>query len=421
MSQSETGHSGSDSKLKSLDRNIAYLEKSLEEYSNNILTTTDENGNLIHNGFESSLKKTETDIAGVKKFAPNYDLSSRVNSINSLEKEYNDIKSNSKQRIEGIQAEKQKKEFETSSEFFLERESFKLKEVDPKMSDFHKANGSTIVFSKSMISKENPNQLSSSFNATDRIYARVFLENGFLNETMFGSNGDSSRYMPMDAITPYAKISIDGIERDYLFESTILFGDDAKATTRQLWFHPLTSDGLTDIKWVKEIGKLSVGAHDVKVSYYIEQKVDKIINGSPVQNTHIAKLAEGSFTINKQEGDAIKIGKKWSDFKPEKSDPKLESDILGVALKITKYEDGMMPKAVKIMDSDWTIVKHEITGAILYRYITVQIKHINPDGYCTTKPRQAKQEYLGGGYATKITLITQYNKNIGFDGYIDCE
>jgi hypothetical protein len=232
---------------------------------------------------------------------------------------------------------------------------------------------------------------------------------------MTNSKGDTTRYAQNGAVFPYTLIYIDGNLQDYKYDNASLIDVEVlKNNTRQVWLHPTVSDGLTDIKWIKSVNKLSSGSHHIKLEYWIEEPTES--------DTFKAKIAEGEFNLIKKTGDKLKIGKSWSDFKVAMSNSIYQSKILYVAQQTSKMDDGLKAKAVKIVSSDWKIVKNNITGVILYRYLVVQVKFTNSEGYCYTEPREAKQEYTGNGnYASEFTLITHYNKNIGFKGYIDCD
>ncbi len=86
----------------------------------------------------------------------------------------------------------------------------------------------------------------------------------------------------------------------------------------------------------------------------------------------------------------------------KKVDAKLEASV-----KQAIIDEGWSQTVVKvvIMDSDWSIVTNEYTGAILYRWINTCVAVKSVDGTCMLFYPIICQDYAGGGaYSTKSTL-----------------
>lgn len=429
-----TGSSAGDNKLKSFENKMDALEIQLVNYE--LFLNSDTKYDLKLNAFslqgegeslivvnkfiETDIEAAATELKNGKKYAPDYGFEQEMKRYDDFVLKYNTLKNGSHNQALAYNQSRKDVEYEASYDNMtnkaLKAELFKEKSEDPIYSDMHRNNKGKIVFHTSEVDRSNPTgKFEGTFNAPDRLYARAFFEKGFTNLTMTNSKGDTTRYAQNGVVFPYTLIYIDGKLQDYKYDnSSLIEADVLKNNTRQIWLYPSVSDGLTDIKWIKSVDKLSAGNHQVKLEYWIEE---------PTENdTYKAKIAEGDFTLVKKAGDKLKIGKSWSNFKTAMSNSTYESKILYVAQQISKLEDGLVAKAVKIVSSDWTIVKNNTTGAILYRYLVVQVKFTNPEGYCYTAPREAKQDYSGNGnYTSEFTLVTHYNKNIGFNGYIDCD
>ena len=429
-----TGSSAGDNKLKSFEKKMDDLEAQLANYEAflNADRAYDSNLNtfslqgegetllVVQKFIETDMESPETELKNGKKYAPNYGFEEETKRYNAFVSKYNALKTGSHQKALAFNTSRKDHEYETSYDNItnkaLKQELFKEKPEDPIYSDMHRNNKGKIVFHTSEVIRNNPlGKFDGTFNASDRLYARAFFEKGFTNLTMTNSKGDTTRYAQNGVVFPYTLVYIDGKLQDYKYDSSsIIEADVLKNNTRQVWLYPTVADGLTDIKWIKSVDKLSAGNHQVKLEYWIEEPTET--------DTYKAKIAEGEFTLIKKADDKLKIGKSWSDFKMAMSNAAYESKILYIAQQTSKMEDGLTAKAAKIVSSDWKIVKNTITGAIQYRYLVVQIKFTNAEGYCYTAPREAKQEYSGNGnYASEFTLITHLNKNIGFNGYIDCD
>jgi hypothetical protein len=432
-----TGTSAGDNKLKAFNQKMDALEASMEEFktflaSDEVYDRTKhffiqlegEGASLLlkHRIIERDIKMPLDDIEKGKMYAKEYPFSEEQKRYDVFVQKYTDLKKNSNARAQGHLASKKQDELESSHEYkymqHRKAQMFMLKAEDDFSSNFHKQHVGKIAFSSSQISKTGTEgKLNPTFNATDRIYARAYFKNSFWNTNMYDKNGDSLRYMEHDHVKVYANIYIDGVKQDLLIEQSSITEKEYKsARTQQLWFHPLVSDGLTEINWLKIIAGMSIGTHNVKVEYCIRESVGT----GTSENRYEAILATGEFKLIKNDKQLPKIGKKWSDFKAGTKNPALEAKALAIAQKNSNI-DNMKSVEIKILDSDWRIVKNEYTGAILYRYMQVLLKTSHPDGYCHSTPMEIKQEYVGGSYSSNLLLVGLLSPDFGYDGYIDCE
>lgn len=431
----QTGTSAGDNKLKAFNQKMTTLEEALATFDaflksdgaydpkqNSFAFIGEGNSlRLTHKYIENNYESPLMELKNGKKYAPDYGFVDEENRYTNLMATYTRLKEGSYERAIEHKTSIKSHEYLTSHDYatsqYVNSERFKEKPEDPIVSEMHKNNKGKIVFHTSEIDRSNPTgKFDGTFSATDRLYARAFFKRGFTNLTMTSPKGDSTRYAANGVVFPYTLVYIDGKLQDFKYDNASLIESEVlKNNTRQIWLHPLVADGLTDIHWVKTVDKLSAGNHAVTLEYYIEEPIN-------TNERYTAKIAEGTFNLVKKQGDKIKLGKSWSSFKVAMNNPSYESKILYVAQQTSKMEDGLTAKSVKIVSSDWSIVKNNLTGAILYRYLVVQVKFTNADGYCYTAPREAKQEYAGNGnYASEFTLITHLNKKIGFNGYIDCD
>ena len=118
-------------------------------------------------------------------------------------------------------------------------------------------------------------------------------------------------------------------------------------------------------------------------------------------------LASGEFTIDLKSGKdyyreraekikAIQLEAVRME-KPAMVNPALEQAMM----KITSEQfPDLTPLRVSIADKTWTIVRHEITGVILYRTIGAEVAVKTASGECKVYYQGFKQEYNGSGYGS---------------------
>lgn len=412
--KAQTGNGSADMKLKSLEKTINKMTFTLEEYKSNKNVMENDSGLLVHLGFEVAAQRAEREINDVKKIVPLYNMDSYRNKVAEMKSEYQTLKLNSKQRAIDLKNKKEQLAYERSPEYYIKMERFKEKPQEGYTSEFHKQKVGEIVFSKSMITRMNPGAaLQTDFNATDRIYGRWFSDKALINQTLYNSKGDSTR-IGGKSMAPYYLIYVDGVLQDFRFDNSYISNKSVEETTRQLWLHPLVEDDYTDIKWVRTIKKLTPGKHNIKVEFYAFETE----NGEEYKKL----VAKGEFNLIKKAGDEIKIGKSWADFQ---SGMNSNTQLLASILKLvqgdaTILNDGEKKVAVKIVSTDWKVTSNNISGVPMYRWITVQVKIVDANGYCRTDVAGIRQDYLGNGkYDSKVLFVTFLDVP-GYSGYIDC-
>jgi hypothetical protein len=224
--------------------------------------------------------------------------------------------------------------------------------------------------------------------------------------------------MDYQSVTVYTNVYVDDVKQDLKLEQ--YSGKETEfrqALTRQIWLHPEVSDGLTEINWIKILADMSQGSHKVRIDYCVFNTDDTGKSKSVFSKV----IATGEFTLNKTNQNLPKVGKKWSDIKAGMNNTGLENQALAIAKKNSNI-DNMISEQIKILDSEWRIVKKEVTGEILYRYLRVLLKTSHADGYCYSTPMEIKQEYMGNGqYSTSIKLVSLSMPDFGYAGYLDCE
>lgn len=424
----QTGNSSADMKLRNVEKKTATAQTNLETYKNyNPSEMSKEvgvrEGVLVHYGLEATLPVIERDLASAKKAAPDYDFSAQESAFTQIKSEYESLKSKSSGNASAAQ--------QTRAEFIHEKQTgdkafrasiFAPKEEDPIYSDFHRQHMGQIVFSQSAVNRENPSgSTGGTFKLSDRLYARAFWPHAFYNTTMQCKNGDTARYNVNDDVYPYTRIYVDGVMQDYLYDAAEVF-EFRKANTRQIWLRPTLDDGYAEIDWVRSVNRMAPGAHKIRLEYYIRSSNPFRPEGAPYSfDDCTALLATGEFTLVKNPGEKMYIGKKWSEYKAAQQNTTLETQVLAVAKAHGANDKGFAANSVKLMETGWRIIKNEYTGAILYRAMYVLVKSTDAEGYCRADYLEARQDYAGGSYSSKVYLTDPGKKIMGSNGYIDCE
>ncbi len=97
------------------------------------------------------------------------------------------------------------------------------------------------------------------------------------------------------------------------------------------------------------------------------------------------------------------------------SNPALEKQMLSVMEKLPGWNEKFN-KAI-ITSSNWTVKKNELTGVILYRYVSVIGTCKNADGKCFYQEFTFRQDYSGGGNYESAAKYNSY----GGKKDIDCD
>jgi hypothetical protein len=88
--------------------------------------------------------------------------------------------------------------------------------------------------------------------------------------------------------------------------------------------------------------------------------------------------------------------------KAEKSDPALESRMIAALKNSNDWKNGRFDAAevlkIAIYDKDWYIRRHEISGAILHRYIRAAIAVKGKGGQCAYYIMTFQEDYVGGKF-----------------------
>lgn len=270
--------------------------------------------------------------------------------------------------------------------------------------EIHKNHIGEIVFATDKIPLEGASQSSfkRSFYLSENIYGRVYMpksvENYPLYSVQFMRNGDTTNASHNQYGRFYYNIYVDGVKEKYWNVELVDLSKNGlvNTTTYQVWLNPKPEDQKVRDEWKDLINKLSDGEHTIRLD---------MVAGSPDSYSGAEVVASGEFKIIKGSGETFQAdyGKTFDDVIAKMNDADLEAKMLAVAREYAKdngYKEDF--KAVKIANSDWTIIRHEISGAILRRIIDVHCYAVWPDGHCTTQKFVFGQEYNGSEYSKTV-------------------
>ena len=250
-----------------------------------------------------------------------------------------------------------------------------------------------IVFSTEKVPAENANssKFSSKFQASQNIYGRIYLGSLF-NEFYYGNKNTEPSIYEND-ITVWAQIEGDS-EKFNL--DNFKAGGEKDASTYE-----------------SKVNTQEYRASFHKLFIRLKQGENKVNVWAVVDNETIIKE---EVTLTKKPGDSFKIGKTFADFKAGMKNPTIEASFLQTMQKVATNKSWKEKfKAVKIASNDWTIIRHEISGRILGRYITAYCYAQWPDGHCTVQPFSLQQEYNGSSYSNAFKTYSN-----GSQEDVDC-
>ncbi|MBL7700842.1 MAG: hypothetical protein JNM14_01210 [Ferruginibacter sp.] len=283
-------------------------------------------------------------------------------------------------------------------------------------SDFHKQHLNSIVWSTKPLVIGKENEMSSSiktaFKTGDYIYGTAYL--GVNAKDAMGSNTNLR-----------VRISIDG--------GTAIWGGDLSyievpvAVQNKSYIQFAL---LPDAQWLKDNYAPYLAEENWTISYFMDELArsgdisheitcELIFPGSKIddfESKFSYDLGGGSGAVKTL---ATKLHSELMDSrqlpKAGMSNPALESQMLAVMQKLPGWSEKFN-KAI-ITSSNWTIKKNDLTGVILYRYISVTGTCKNVDGICFTQEFTFRQDYTGGGNYESAPKYNSYGgkREIGCD------
>lgn len=285
------------------------------------------------------------------------------------------------------------------------------------MNQIDAQNPGDIVFSSTPINPLQPEGLKTTFNAGDNIYSIAYLPqtvkdfyknsspNAKLEVEIFIYELKPPLYSyqsPSEEQLTYASLWVSGtiVNEKYLLID--LLPDAAKTNaygTEGITYKDFGKKYDGPVNFAETLAKLGAGEHELKVlvKCYYNDVASGTIKISGDDFSAYQKLSE---QLNATASSASASNAVFPEQKLK--DAAAETRMIA-ALKNsndwkTGFAGGTEVIRISIVDSDWHIRRHEISGAILHRYIKAAIAFKTKTGGCAYRLFTFQEDYIGGKF-----------------------
>jgi hypothetical protein len=273
----------------------------------------------------------------------------------------------------------------------------------------------TIVFSNRMIDPAAPGGLTDHFEAGDAIYAVAYLDKvlpAYTNRKT-ASKVDAEVYLyelkpplydyqePSEVQLEFASVQVSGGALQQKFLCADIVPDPAAMTAYvnpDLAYKKFGDSYAGPVKFAEKLGQLDPGEHTivvkVKCNYDVVAEGRFVLAGEDFSSYENASASINAAASGIQTQATVMPGAKMSD-------PALEKEMVAAFEASQTYKDRVKGKVERlvIIDPEWMIRRHQVTGAILHRYIRAAIAVGNADGSCTLWNLVTfQQDYVGDAF-----------------------
>ena len=274
-----------------------------------------------------------------------------------------------------------------------------------------------VVFSSLPINLENPSNLKSDFQSGEKIYAVAYMSqtvrayyehsspNAKLDVEVFVYEKKLPLYdyqKPYDEQLTYASMRLSGkiLDNKYLVIDLVPEPETTTAySTQGLFYKEFGKKFDGPVNFAKSLSKLVSGSHTMKVvvKCYYNDAASGVFKITGDDFSMYEKL---SVDLNQI---AMNAGSKSAKF-PEASmkNVALETQMKTAFKNSNDWKTGFIDATeilkIAIDDKDWYIRRHQISGAILHRYIRAVIAVKNKDGKCAYYRTTFQEDYIGGKF-----------------------
>ena len=260
-----------------------------------------------------------------------------------------------------------------------------------------------VIFSSSPIDLKNPVAQTASFKAGDPIYGAVVLSASI--KSLCGANASTNA--TKEALELNYHVDNTYIDTGFLtargpfFAEAMVFPLDvapepARMTAYRdpnLEYRKFGQNRDGAMNFSEALGGLAAGAHTFKIEVLACSR--PIASGSfRIEGASFAHYAQLVPALRGEETKSVGMSA------PKKNDPALSAAMLKAmqASSSDAWKDPII--RIVILDPDWFIERHPISGAILFRYIRAEVAVKGRDGKCSFhKLCTFKQDYVGGRFA----------------------
>lgn len=278
-------------------------------------------------------------------------------------------------------------------------------------------NAGEILFSSAPINPEQPSDLKTEFKTGDKLYAVAYLPkmvkdfysnslpNPKLEVEVFIYETKPSLYSyqePMDEQLTFASMWVSGKMLDNKYLLIDILPDPANTNaygTPEIGYKEFGKKFDGPVNFAESMARLTSGNHNMKVlvkCYYNDVAQGNFaISGDDFTNYN---------PLSKQLNDAAIASASKSAVFPKAlmSNPGLESKMIAAYKGSNDWKTGFIDATevlkISIIDADWYVRRHELSGAILHRYIRAAIAVKTRDGKCAYSLATFQEDYAGGSY-----------------------
>lgn len=286
---------------------------------------------------------------------------------------------------------------------------------DGVTSTTHKKYMNKVVFATSKdpikFGAENESAFATAFKLGDPIFFRVYMDNSLFNYANklvpgqkredINTKGGYKVKIYLDNVEMYAGNACEGISE---FKAT----EQETFTTFKGALNNPSEKAIAERAFeqfiMKSEDKLTVGSHKVKIEFYPTVASSKEVVGNVI--------ATGEFTLTVPANLFVAYDPAKCLPKAQMTDKSIEENILK-AFKAQGWKEE--PKEARIVESNWTIVRNELTGVILKRTIDAIVASTK-EYKCQYQIFGFSQDYDGSKYLDAI-----YLDNIGDPKTISCK
>jgi hypothetical protein len=256
-----------------------------------------------------------------------------------------------------------------------------------------------IVFAKNMINPASPAGLTTEFKAGDPIYAVAYVPSSFaklakapdakkLDIEVFLFNIQKPKYdyqEPQEMQLSFSNVKISGnaIQQTYLPVDIVpVPGKMTAYGSAEISYAKFGQKFDGPVRFAEDLSKLEGGKQTIKVTVKCNYEV--VAEGKfTIEGSDFSGYAQQSVDVNKA-ASGIQTASATMP-KAAKSDKGLEAEMISALKASQTYKDRMQGQIMKlvIIDADWYIRRHELTGVILHRYIRAAVAIKDASGKCT--------------------------------------
>ncbi|MBW6491914.1 MAG: hypothetical protein K0B15_12050 [Lentimicrobium sp.] len=275
-----------------------------------------------------------------------------------------------------------------------------------------------IIFSSSPIDPLNPVSLKTNFAAGEHIYAVAYLPQII---TAYYSNDTPEKKVNIEVFIYSVKPPLYSYQKEDREEQltyvNLIVSGSIKAN-KYLMIDIVPDPETTEAYTNPEISYKKFGnKYDGPVNFAetLAQLEPGENNLKVVVNCYYNLAAKGNLNISGDDFEAYSLlaqqlnsaaanaGAKSARLpKAEKSDPALESRMIAALKNSNDWKNGRLDATevlrTAIYDKDWYIRRHEISGAILHRYIRAAIAVKGKGGQCAYYIVTFQEDYVGGKF-----------------------